>query len=55
MTGCTNCGHDSEWHSDGNYTGIGECFIQMNNEKKDLKKMKFCGCRKFTESTEQEQ
>lgn len=47
MTGCANCGHDSQRHSDGEYTGIGECFIKLNNEDKNLKKMEFCKCKEF--------
>ncbi len=54
MTGCANCGHDSQWHSDGEYIATGECVFQLNNEKNDTSKMEFCKCKEFIKSTSDE-
>ncbi len=41
------CGHPGSMHGDNEYTHTGECYFQLNSEKKDAMKMGFCGCRKF--------
>ena len=41
------CGHPGSMHGDNEYTHTGECYFQLNLEKKDAMKMRFCGCRKF--------
>ncbi len=41
------CGHPGSMHGDNEYTHVGECYFQLNLEKKEAMKMRFCGCRKF--------
>ncbi len=52
---CENCGHVGSWHSDGTYTHTGACNIQLNDEKDDVNKMVFCGCKKFVRKLDKEE
>lgn len=50
---CKNCGHPRDMHSDGEYTGVGECCMIINEERDDTSKMEFCDCKEYSPKCEE--